>query len=110
MIYIKQGHLHTKYDTKPTDGHMYLNYNSEHPPCLKRSTFLTISKTQENSFRAIVFIGSANTYVLYFLRREYPHQLILESWKQTKESPEQNCYTPRQLIIGGHINHVLNHI
>ena len=37
MIYITEGKLYTTLFTKPTDKHMYQNYNSEHPPSLKKS-------------------------------------------------------------------------
>ena len=39
IIYIKEGKLNTRQFPEATDRHMYLNYNSEHLPSLKKLVY-----------------------------------------------------------------------
>ena len=98
MRYIKEGHLHTKLYTKPTDTHMYLHYNSEHPPNLKRSIpfsqFLRLKKIHSESC-----IYQKPKYICVFLlfRRQYPYTLKQKAWEHTVEIPGTKLLSPKTI-------------
>ena len=76
-IYIEQSKLHTRLYTKPADGHMYLNYFSEHPMSLKKSRpysqFLRLKKIHSETQ---YLLESQIHMYLFFRWREYPHDII----------------------------------
>ena len=93
-IYIKQSQLHTRLYTKTTDRHMYLNYFSEHPMSLKKSIpysqFLRLKRI--HSEPQYLLEAQIHMY-LFFIWREYPHDIILRSWMKTKEFTREQLFT-----------------
>ena len=92
-IYTEQPKLHTRLYTKPTDRHMYLNYFSEHPMSLKKSTpysqFLRLKKI----YSEIQHLLEPQIHMYLFFRwRNYPHDIILKAWMDT------NKFTKEQLL------------
>ena len=85
-IYINEATLHTKLYTKSTDRHMYLNYFSEHPMSLKKSVpysqFLRLKKIHSENQH---LLESQIHLYLYFIWREYPHDIILQAWTDTNK-------------------------
>ena len=85
-IYIRGDKLHTRLHTKSTDRHMYLNFHSEHPMSLKRSTpysqFLRIKRIHSESH----YLIQAKIQVYWYFRwREYPHDILIEAWGKTNQ-------------------------
>ena len=92
-IYIKQSALHTMLYTKPTDRHMYLNYLSEHPMSLKKSTIFTILEIEEIHSEIQHLLESCIHLYLYFRWREYPHDVILQAWTGHKQVHKRTTVT-----------------
>ena len=95
-IYIQQSQLHTRLYTKTTDRYMYLNYFSEHPMSLKKSIpysqFLRLKRI--HSEPQYLLEAQIHMY-LFFMWREYPHDILLEAQMET------NKFTREQLLTTG---------
>ena len=93
-IYIKQSQLHTRLYTKTTDRHMYLNYFSEYLMSLKKpipySQFLRLKRI--HSEPQYLLEAQIHMY-LFFIWREYPHDIILRAWMKTKEFRREKLLT-----------------
>ena len=72
MIYVKEGQLHSRLYTRPTDRHIYLNYHSKHQCSLKESTPYSVSHTEESPFSIITYFGSTSTFLFLVLREGLP--------------------------------------
>ena len=75
---------------------MYLNYFSEHPMSLEKSIpysqFLRLKRIQSEP----QYILEAQIHMyLFFIWREYPHDIILKAWMKT------NKFTREQLLTTG---------
>ena len=86
IIYIRGDKLHTGLHTKSTDGHMYLNFHSEHPMSLKRSIpysqFLRLKRIHSESH----YLLQAQIQLYWYFRwREYPHDILTEAWSKTNQ-------------------------
>ena len=86
IIYIMGNKLYTRLHTKPTDRHMYLNYNSEHPMSLKRSIpysqFLRLKRIHSEPH----YLLEAQIHMyFFFIWREYPHDIVLDAWLKTNK-------------------------
>ena len=84
IIYSIDDKLYTRLYTKSTDRHMYLNFHSEHPMNLKRSIpysqFLRLKRIHSESH---YLIQAQIQLYLYFIWREYPHDILIEAWRKT---------------------------
>ena len=111
IIYIKEGQLHTRLYTNPTDRCMILNYLSECPTCLKRSIHYSQFLDSRNSFWITTPIGSINTYVFNFLWRDHPHDEIQQAWEQSGKFARETTVSPLNLWhsdtfhVHSHIQH-----
>ena len=93
IIYIKGKKLNTRLHTKPTDRHMHLNYNSEHPMTLKRSIpysqFLRLKRVHSEPH----YLLEAQIHIYVFLIcREFSHDIVLDVWLKTSK------FTREQLL------------
>ena len=90
-IYVTDDKLCTRLFTKSRHRHMYLNFNSEHPMNLKKSIpysqFLRLKRIHSESHH---LIQSQIHLYLYFIWREYPHDVVLETWNKTNQVTRQS--------------------
>ena len=94
-ICIRDFKLYTRLYTKTTDRHMYLNHSSEHPMSHKRSIpysqFLRLKRI--HSQPQYLLEAQIHMY-LYFIWREYAHDIVLRTWMKTNRFTKEQLFTP----------------
>ena len=94
-IYIKECKLYTRLYIETTDRYMYLYYFSEHPMSLKRSIpysqFLTLKRI--HSEPQYLLEAQIHMY-LFFIWREYPHDVVLKACMKTNRVTREQLLTP----------------
>ena len=94
-IYITECELYTRLHIKTTDRHMNLNYFSEHPMSLKRSIphsqFLRLKRIHSEPQYSLE--AQIHMY-LFFILREYSHDVVLKAWMKTNRVTREQLLTP----------------
>ena len=94
-IYISNFKLYTRLYTKTTDRHMYLNYSSEHPMSLKRSIPYSQLLRLKRLHSEPQYLLEAQIHIyLFFIQREYPHDVVLNTWMKTNRFTREQLLTP----------------
>ena len=82
-VKINSGVISTTVFSKPTDSHLYLNSNSNHP----RHVIRNISKSQFLRLRRICsnhsdFVAKSSTYAQYFISRGYDKTMVEDAIRE----------------------------
>ena len=96
LLYIKDGKIHSTIYYKPTDGHAYLRYGSEHPKSLKKS----IPYSQFLRLRRIIseedtFLDKANEMAEFFINRDYPRRIVQEGLRKALNISRDEALAPK---------------
>ena len=95
--YIKGCKLYTRLHTKKTDRHMYLNYFSEHPISLIRSIpYLQCLRLKRIHSEPQYLLEAQIHMYLFFIWREYPHDVVMRAWMKTNRVTGEQLLTPMQ--------------
>ena len=93
-VKINEGVINTTVFSKPTDSHLYLNSNSNHP----RHVIRNIPKSQFLRLRRICssqadFISKSSTYAQYFISRGYEKSKIEEAIREVTKMKREELLT-----------------
>lgn len=77
LIWIDEGKVITRLFRKPTDGHQYLHWHSNHPTSLKKSIpYSQLLRIRRNCSRDADYEKEAELLLTRFRNREYPEDIL----------------------------------
>ena len=87
-VYLKNGNLHHKLYTKPTDSHLYLRFDSCHPIHNKKSIpysqMIRLKRIHNNNEEYETAVASL---MKNLEKRHYPRKLLQEIYDKAKRTP-----------------------
>ena len=95
-LYIKDRRIESTIFYKPTDGHAYLKYDSEHPVGLKKSIpysqFLRLKRiiSEEDTF-----LEKAEEMSAFLINRDYPRKVVRDALRKANNISREEALTPK---------------
>lgn len=80
---------------KPTDGHQFVHYGSDHPEHIKRSLpYSQLLRLKRNNTTQTDYERDAATLIDRFRQRGYPRNLLLEALRKAERHPRTDLLHP----------------
>ena len=96
-ITLKDGYLYTTVYSKPTDGHLYLDYNSCHPRSTKTAVQTGVALRLRRICSSEEQTNSAfKNYQAYLVSRNHPPNEVVENFEKVKTVTRNNARKRRQ--------------